>query len=120
MFVRVLVALGLIVVGFAGGVAAALVQAWWWGLVLGLLAAAAACLALPAGGWRFAFTLGWFAALGYVVLPRAEGDYLIAATASGYTLLGGSFLVFLFALTTLPSPGSRRRRDTDDPLVSSP
>ncbi|PUA79410.1 hypothetical protein [Nocardioides currus] len=118
LLLRVVVALVLLVAGFGGGVAAALVQSWWWGLLLGLACAGLTCLALPAGGWRFSFGLGWFAALGYVVLPRAEGDYLVPATAAGYTLLGGSFLVFLFALATLPGRGSRRPGGSGDPGVS--
>ncbi len=113
MLVRALVALALLVVGAGGGLAAALVHDWGWGLALGLAAATLTTIALPAGGWRFAFMLGWFGAIAYVVLPRAEGDYLIPSSASGYGLLGGSFLVFLGALTTVP----RRRARREDPGV---
>lgn len=124
ILVRSMLALVLLVVGAGGGLAAALVHDAWWGLLLGLAAAALTTIALPAGGWRFAFMLGWFGVIAYAVLPRPEGDYLIPATASGYGVLGGSFLLFLVALATLPRPGTAaraRRRDTsDDPVVSAP
>jgi hypothetical protein len=120
LVVRALVALALLVVGAAGGLAAALVHESWWGLALGLGSATLATVALPAGGRRFAFMVGWFAAIGYAVMPRAEGDYLIPATAAGYGILGGSFVLFLASLVTLPRPGSRGRRASDDPVVSAP
>lgn len=117
--VRALIALVLLVVGACGGLAATLVHESWWGLLLGLGAAACATLALPAGGLRFAFMLGWFAAIVVAVQTRPEGDYLIPSTAAGYGLLGGSFVLFLTALATLPKPGSRRRQRHDDPPVSA-
>lgn len=120
LLVRVVATLALVAVGAGGGLAAALVHASWWGLLLGLAAAAVTMRALPAGGWRFAFMLGWFGAIAYVVLPRAEGDYLIPATTAGYGVLGGSFVLFLIALATLPRPGSRRRNRGEDPSVSAP
>lgn len=116
MLVRALVALVLVVVGAGGGLAAALVHEWWWGLALGLGAAALTTIALPAGGWRFSFMLGWFGAIGYVVLPRAEGDYLIPSSVSGYGILGGSFVLFLIALATVPNRRPRR----EDPGVLAP
>ena len=113
-------ALVLVAVGAGGGLAAALVHASWWGLLLGLAAAAVSTWTLPAGGWRFAFMLGWFGAIAYAVLPRSEGDYLIPATTAGYAVLGGSFVLFLIALATLPRPGSRRRNRGEDPGVPTP
>ena len=64
--------------------------------------------------------LGWFGAIVFAVQTRPEGDYLIPSTGAGYAVLGGSFLLFLVALATLPRPGSRRRRRGDDPVVSAP
>lgn len=119
-FLRALIALALLVVGACGGLAATLVHESWWGLLLGLGAAACATLALPAGGLRFAFMAGWFGAIVVAVQTRPEGDYLIPSTAAGYGVLGGSFVLFLIALATLPRPGSRRRRRGDDPVVSTP
>lgn len=112
--VRTAVALALLVVGFAGGVAGALVHDSWWGLTLGLVASTMTTLALPPGGWRIAFVFGWVGAVAYVVQPKAEGDYLIPATTAGYGFLVGSFVIFLIALATLPRRGSRRA----DPDVS--
>ncbi|MCW2833503.1 MAG: hypothetical protein JWN68_1456 [Nocardioides sp.] len=114
LLVRLALAVALLVLGASAALAATLVHQRWWGLVLGLAAAALATLALPGGSRRFAFMLGWFGAIAYAVLPRTEGDYLIAASGSGYTLIGGSFLLFLTALTTLPRPGSSRRSRGDD------
>lgn len=119
-FLRALIALALLVVGACGGLAAILVHESGWGLLLGLGSAACATLALPAGGLRMAFMLGWSAAIVVAVQTRPEGDYLIPSTAAGYGVLGGSFLLFLFALITLPRPGSQRRRRDDDPVVSTP
>ncbi|EON25058.1 hypothetical protein CF8_0845 [Nocardioides sp. CF8] len=122
LLVRALAALALLGVGLAGGLAAVLVHAWWWGLVLGLAAGALTTLALPAGGWRLAFVVGWFGAIVYAVLPRAEGDYLLPGSTAGYTVLGGSFLLLLVALATSPRPGTAARgrqcRGSDDPGVS--
>lgn len=117
---RSLAALALLVVGAVCAVAAALVHERWWGLLLGLSVAGLTTFALPPGGLRFAFVLGWTAAVAYVVLPRAEGDYLIASSGAGYGFLAGTFAVFLVALATLPGPGTRRRRRGDDPAVSTP
>ena len=128
LLVRSLAALALLAVGAGGGLAAALLHESWWGLLLGLAAATSATRALRAGGMRFAFMLGWFGAIVYILLPRPEGDYLIPGTAAGYALLGGSFVLFLAALATLPRPGTsdrssrqaRRRDSDDDPVVSAP
>lgn len=114
LLVRLAVAVALLAVGASAALAATLVHQRWWGLALGLAAAALATLALPAGGRRFSFMLGWFAAIGYALMPRTEGDYLIAASGSGYGLIGGSFVLFVAALTTLPRPGSSRRSRGDD------
>ncbi|CAA9385512.1 MAG: hypothetical protein AVDCRST_MAG60-1191 [uncultured Nocardioides sp.] len=112
---RVLVSLAVLVVGACAAIAATLVHERWWGLTLGLGAVALSAYALPPGGRRFAFVLGWFGAITYAVLPRTEGDYLIASSGAGYALLGGSFAVFLTALATLPGPRSRRRGGAGDP-----
>ena len=109
LLVRLAGALALFVLGASAALAATLVHERWWGLALGLAAAALATLALPGGSRRLAFMLGWFGAIAYALAPRTEGDYLIAASVSGYTLIAGSFLLFLTALTTLPRPGSSRR-----------
>ena len=117
LLVRILVALALLAVGASAALAATLIHQHWWGLALGFAVAALATRALPAGARRFAFMLGWFGAIIYALMPRTEGDYLIAASTSGYGLLGGSFLLFLTALATLAGPGVRRGSRRDDPRV---
>lgn len=105
-------AVGLLVVGAAGGLAAVLLHQRGWGLALGLAAAVASALALPRGWWsRVAFMLGWMGAVAWAAVPRPEGDYLIPANASGYALLAGSFVVLLVALAT----SGPTRRSHDDP-----
>ena len=115
--VRLLVALALLVSGAAAGLAATLVHQRWWGLLLGLAVAALATCALPVGGRRCAFVVGWFAAITYAVLPRAEGDYLISDSLAGYGFLGGSFVILLTALATSAGPVSRRGSRAVDPQV---
>ena len=114
---RVLLAVVLLVVGAAGALAAILVHDRWWGLVLGLAAVTCTAWALPAGTLRFVFILGWLAALGHALTPRTGGGFLISANVGGYGLLGGSTVVFLVVLATLPAPGARRRPGDDDPRV---
>lgn len=72
------------------------------GLVLGLVASAAATWALP-GGWslRFAFTTGWALLLAYTLAPRPGGGYLVAADASGYVLLGYGLAQLLLGIVTV-------------------
>jgi hypothetical protein len=120
LLVRFLAALALVAVGASAALAATLVHQHGWGLTLGLAAAAFASLALPGGVWRFAFMLGWFGAITYALMPRTEGDYLIAQSGAGYGLLGGSFLLLLVSLATLPPRGSRHRGRTDDPPLLEP
>jgi hypothetical protein len=81
------------------------------GLVLGLLATAAVTWALPGGWtWRFPFAAGWVAFLGYALLPRAGGGYLVASDVRGYVLLGFGLLVLVIGIVTVrplrppPSP----------------
>ncbi len=114
LLVRLAVVLALLAVGASAALAATLVHQRWWGLVLGLAAAGLTTFALPAGSRRFAFMVGWLGAIGYALVPRTEGDYLVAASGSGYGLIGGSFALFLAALTSLPRPGSSRRSRGDD------
>ena len=86
------------------------------GLVLGLVASAAVAWALP-GGWatRFAFTTGWVVALGYALLPRGAGGYLVGSDPRGYVLLGAGLTLMLVGIVTVrplrpprPGPGETR------------
>lgn len=92
----------LLVGGVLVGGVAALTHATTVGLLLGLVASGAAAWALP-GGWtlRFAFTAGWALVLGYVLVPRPGGGYLIAADARGYTLLGFGLVMVVVGIVTV-------------------
>jgi hypothetical protein len=105
--------------GIAAGVAAVAVHAWWWGMSLAAAAALMVLVAAPPG-WatRLPFALGFGGVVGLLALPRGEGDYLVAATGSGYAVLGLALVVLMFAIATLPRPargGSLRpdRRPSD-------
>lgn len=101
-----LLAAPVLLAGAATAYPAVLVHARWWGLVLGLAACACVLAALPGRWWgRPAFALGWLGVVALAALPRAEGDYLVAADAAGYTLLVATLVVVLGSLVTL---GGRR------------
>lgn len=91
--------------GFVAAVAATLVHQQWWGLLLAAATGLGGVLALPARWWtRLAYAAGWAGTVGWLTLPRTEGDYLIPSDASGYTLLILALVVLLAALVTLPPP----------------
>lgn len=101
---KVLGALGLVVAGLAVGLASVALHGLWWGLALAVAATSSAAYALPAGWWaRVPFAAGWFAVIAYLLVPRSEGDYAIAADAHGYTLLGFALVLLVACLVTLPS-----------------
>lgn len=99
---RVACALGLAVLGVLVGGAAVLTHGRTPGLVLGLVASVAVAWALPGGWWtRFAFTTGWVVALGYALLPRGSGGYLVGSDLRGYLLLGTGLVLMLVGIATL-------------------
>ncbi|WP_193608875.1 DUF6113 family protein [Nocardioides lijunqiniae] len=103
---RALVALGLLVLGAATGLATVVLHSAWWGLMLGVAATAASLAALPPGWWaRTAFGLAWAVTVGYFSVRLGEGDYLVSANLPGYLLLGGAMAVLVVSLATLPRPG---------------
>ena len=98
-------AVALLLGGAVVGLATVALHTIWWGLLLGALATAATVYALPAGWWlRAAFGVGWAVAVGYLSVPRPEGDYVISADANGYLLLGLAVAVLVVSLATLPRP----------------
>ena len=107
---KFLAAIGLLVLGLATGVASVALHSLWWGLLLSVLATATTMFALPAGWWsRLPFALGWVGVVGWLTVPRPEGDYAIAADANGYALLAGALIVLVAGVATLPRrvpPGS--------------
>ena len=107
---RAALAVALLVGGAVVGVASVAVHGRTFGLVLALLATAAAAHALP-GGWstRGAFGLGWCGLVAVALRTRPEGDYLIGANGAGYVLLSFTILLLLYCIVTLrPGPA-----DTD-------
>ena len=111
---RILAAAALLLAGAVSGMAAVLVHARWWGAPLVVAAVVATLLALPGGWWsRGAFSAGWVAALGYALVPRPEGDFLLAATPRGYVLLGTGLVVVVWAIGTLPRRGPVRKTSVD-------
>lgn len=101
---RVAVAVVLLLLGAAVGLASLLLHARWWGMAVGLGTTAAWLVALPGGWWlRLPFALGWVAAVLVLAPERAEGDYLVAGDVSGWLLLGSGVAVLLAGIL-----GSRR------------
>lgn len=102
-----LAALALLLAGGATAVAAVAVHTLWWGLPLVVIGLVTALLAVGPG-WltRLPLALGFVAATGVAVLPRAEGDVVVTGSAPGWLLLLVALLTLLVALATLPRPGA--------------
>ena len=100
-----LVAVGLLLVGAATAVATVAVHQLVWGFALALAAVAVAVFALPPGWWsRLAFVTGWVVMVGWLTVPRAEGDYLISQDWQGYGVLVFGMVLLVVGLATLPRP----------------
>lgn len=104
------VALACLVGGAATGLAAVLVHGHWWGLPVALAATVATLVALPGGWWlRLPYGAGWAIVVGLATPERPEGDYLIAADARGYVLLGATVVVLMASMV-----GIRDHSDNSD------
>lgn len=91
----------------------ALHQSWGF-LALAVVTCAAVFVALPRAWWsRLPFAAGFALLVLRGMLPRAEGDYLIAADAAGYALLGLTLVLVVAAIVTLPRPQRRQPPDED-------
>lgn len=102
---RLLVAAGLVVVGAVTGLASVAVHQRGWWLLLAAVATCTALAALPPGWWsRLAFTLGWTGLVGWLVVPRPEGDYAIGSDLAGYALIGLGLVILVAGVATLPRP----------------
>ncbi|GAB6986708.1 hypothetical protein [Nocardioides pyridinolyticus] len=100
---RLAAATGLLVAGAATAVAAVALHDLGWGFALTVAAVLAAVVALPAGWWsRLAFVAGFDAVLGWLAVPRPEGDYLVSQDWQGYGLLAFGLVLLVGALATLP------------------
>lgn len=115
-------ALLLLILGVFIGGAATVVHATTVGLPLAIAATAATSYALP-GGWgtRFPFGLGWLVVPGYTAQQRPEGDYLVAADAHGYALLGFGLALLMFSIiSTRPLRPAPDNVSDDEPSTDAP
>jgi hypothetical protein len=102
---KVLAAVGLLGVGAVTGVATVALHDLVWGFLLGVTATVATLVALPPGWWsRMAFAVGWVGLVGWLTVPRPEGDYLISQDWQGYGVLGLALVMLVAAVGTLPRP----------------
>lgn len=103
---RVVAAIGLLLAGAVTGLTTVAVHQLVWGFVLGLVATAVTVFALPPGWWsRLAFVAGWVLTLGWLTVPRPEGDYLISQNWQGYGVLGFAMVLLVVGVATLPRLG---------------
>lgn len=105
--IRLLVALGLVVVGLATGTATVLLHSVPWTFAFALVTTAVTGYAAPPRWWaRAAYCVAWTLAVTYLSLQRPEGDLLVARTSAGYLLLYGAAPVVLVlgTLSTLLAP----------------
>jgi hypothetical protein len=102
---RFVAALGLLLLGAGTGIATVALHDLPWWLLLATVATAVTTYALPPGWWsRLAFVVGWIAMVGWLALPRAEGDYLISQDWQGYAVLGLGLVLVIVGVATLPRP----------------
>lgn len=100
---RIAAALGLLVAGAVTGATTVAVHELWWGLLLSQAAVLTTVVALPAGWWsRLAFVAGYDVMVGWLAVPRSEGDYLVSQDLQGYAVLAIGLVLLVAALATLP------------------
>jgi hypothetical protein len=100
--------------GVAAGVATAAVYQRGWSLALATATVVVVLVVTPPGwGTRLPYAVGYAALVGYLSVPRGEGDYAISSSGPGYAVLGLAVLVVAFAVGTLPRPGRRAVERTD-------
>ncbi|WP_320774538.1 DUF6113 family protein [Streptomyces sp. CRN 30] len=105
---RVLLHLGLFVLGALTGVAGALLQPAWFpgGLLLALAAEAGLCVgagrAFRSRGAAVAPAVGWALAVVLLTTSRPEGDFLFAAGSGSYLFLLGGIAVAVMCATLAP------------------
>ncbi|MFJ9537842.1 DUF6113 family protein [Streptomyces sp. NPDC101225] len=102
---RVLLYLGLFVLGLAVGVAGSLLQGAWFpgGLLLALAGEAGLCLggglAARGRGGSVAPAAGWLIAVILLTASRPEGDFLFGAGGGSYLFLLGGMAVAVICAT---------------------
>ncbi len=110
---RVLGALGLAAAGAATAVATVALHELSWGLPFALVTTAVTVVALRPGWWsRLAFIAGWDAMVGWLTVPKPEGDYLISQDVPGYTILAAALVLLVVGIATLPRPARPSPRDS--------
>lgn len=93
---RLLLALALLLVGGAAGLAGVVLHQYWWGLLLTVAAAPITTYALPPrGATRIPFVVGFVAIVLAGTAARPEGDYLVGTTFNGYALLILAVVLFV-------------------------
>jgi hypothetical protein len=104
--VKLLAAVGLLLAGALTGLTAVAVHELVWGFVLAVVTTTVTVFALPAGWWsRLAFVVGWVLMVGWLTVPRPEGDYLVSQDWQGYGVLALGMVLLITGLATLPRPG---------------
>ncbi|MFI6659068.1 DUF6113 family protein [Streptomyces sp. NPDC050523] len=102
---RILLYVGLFVLGLVVGVAGSLVQGAWFpgGLLLALAGEAGACLggglAARGRGGAIAPAAGWLIAVILLTASRPEGDFLFGAGGGSYLFLLGGMAVAVICAT---------------------
>lgn len=105
VLVRAALALGLLVLGLATGLASLALhdKSWLW-FALALVAPLLTVGVATPGLLRSGFALGWLAVLAFGLLGRPEGDAAVAGNFRGYSLLVAWLAVLTFSVATLPRP----------------
>ena len=102
---RFVAAVALLLAGAATAIATVALHQLVWGFALAVVATSMTVFALPPGWWRrLAFVVGFDAMLGWLTVPRSEGDYLISQNWQGYAVLGFGMVLLVVGVSTLPRP----------------
>lgn len=110
MISRAAAAVGLLVAGFAVGLAAVALHGHWWGALLGWAATLAGLFAVAPGLLRIAYAAGWLAPVVLGSIERPTGGYAIAQDGAGDAVLGLGLALVIATIVTLPVRPRRRRR----------
>ncbi|MFN8194379.1 MAG: hypothetical protein U0R80_08865 [Nocardioidaceae bacterium] len=99
---RLLVCLGVLLLGLVTGLAAVLVHDRWWGLLVAVAGTLAGLRLVQRGLLRFCYVAGWVLVVVLASVPRP--DYLVSADLEGYLLLALAPVLVVVALVTSPPP----------------
>jgi hypothetical protein len=101
--VKVLGALGALVLGVLTGGAAVVLHDISWALVLAWIATVLTIWFLPAGlGGRIPYALGWMVVLALAVSKTDTGGYLVGSTTAGYAVLVLGLVALSVSIATFP------------------